>query len=105
VKAKEGKSGFTAFTFTVNLSGPPLSVVTVDFATANGTATVADLDYIPLAGTVTFAVGVTAQLVTVQVVGDTKREADETFFVNLTNASPNAFTLDPQGLGTIVNDD
>ena len=36
--------------------------------------------------------------------GDTTPETDETFFVNVTNAT-NAIVTDGQGLGTIVNDD
>src|SRR5207253_2765719 len=32
-------------------------------------------------------------------------EPDETFFVNLTNASANANITDSQGIGTITNDD
>jgi hypothetical protein len=54
---------------------------------------------------VSFAPGVTTRSVTVQVVGDHAREPDETFSVNLSNPSPNAYIVDPQGLGTIVNDD
>ena len=40
----------------------------------------------------------------VNVVGDRKREADETFFVNLSNAS-GAIIGDGRGAGTIRNDD
>ena len=36
--------------------------------------------------------------------GDTTPEANETFFVNVTNVT-NAVVTDGQGLGTIVNDD
>jgi len=41
----------------------------------------------------------------VPVAGDTTREANETFYVNLSNPSPNAYLGDSQGLGTITNDD
>ncbi len=78
--------------------------MTVDFATANGTAT-APSDYTANSGTVTFAPGVTSQTVTVQVNGDTTVEPNETFNVNLTNATGNATIADAQGVGTIVNDD
>jgi hypothetical protein len=78
--------------------------VTAHFATADGTAKVSDNDYVAKSGTITFAPGQTQQFVTVMVKGDTKKEADETFFVNLTNAV-NASIATAQGKGTIKNDD
>jgi hypothetical protein len=78
--------------------------VTVTWATANGTATTRNKDYVAASGTVTFAPGVTAQPVTVQVNSDTAVEPDETFYVNLSNSS-GATLADTQGAGTIVNDD
>jgi len=57
----------------------------VDFATANGTA-LSPGDYAGLAGTLTFAPGVTTQQITIAVVGDAVSAATETFQVNLTNA-------------------
>jgi hypothetical protein len=105
VSHNEGNSGTTPFVFTVSLSDTPIDAVTVVYTTANGTAT-AGTDYLPVAGTtLTFPVGVMTQTVTVPVIGDTLREANETFYVNLTNPSDNALIADPQGLGTIVNDD
>ncbi len=67
---------------------------------------VADGDYTGI-GTMqlTFAPGVTTQPVTVVVQGDTRDEgASETFVVNLTGAV-NASIVDPQGVGTITDDD
>jgi hypothetical protein len=48
---------------------------------------------------------VTTKTITVAVVGDRTRERNETFYVNLSNPSPNAYTGDAQGVGTIVDDD
>jgi hypothetical protein len=105
VTAKEGKAGTTtAFVFTVSLSGQPVAPVTVDYATASGTAT-ANSDYLPTSGTVGFGVGVNTRTVTVTVIGDDVGEPNETFYVNLSNPSPNAYLGDSQGLGTIRNDD
>jgi large repetitive protein len=104
VSKKEGNSGTTAFVFTLAVSGTPLSTVTVDWATGGGTAP-AVTDYLPANGTVSFAPGVTTKTVTVQVVGNTIPEPDETFFVNLSNPSPNAYLGNTQGVGTILNDD
>jgi Calx-beta domain len=104
VSKKEGNSGLTPFAFTVSVSGSPLSTVTVDWATGGGTASPV-LDYVPANGTVTFPPGVTTKTVTIQVVGDTFPEPNETFFVNLSNPSPNAYILTTPGIGTILNDD
>src|SRR5207247_644903 len=104
VSANEGNAGPTPFVFTVTLSNASSQTVTVQYATADGTATVADTDYIAASGTVTFLPGQTSQPVTVTVNGDTKFEPNETFFVNLTLPT-NATISDGQGQGTIVNDD
>jgi reprolysin-like metallo-peptidase family M12B/Calx-beta domain-containing protein len=87
----------------VTLSGPSAGVVTVAYATADGTAT-AGTDYTAATGTLTFAPGVTSQNVTVSVISDLLDEANETFFVNL--SAPTGGTIgDAQGVGTIVDDD
>ncbi|MBI3837471.1 MAG: hypothetical protein HY288_06010, partial [Planctomycetia bacterium] len=100
----EGDSATTDFVFTVTLSQASAQQVTVGFATSDGTATVADNDYVATSGTVTFAPGVTSQIVTVPVVGDTLNEPDESFEVNLSN--PTGATLAQTiGAGTILNDD
>jgi Calx-beta domain len=104
VSKKEGNSGTTSFVFAVTVSGVPLSTITVDYATANGTAT-AGSDYTPTNGTLSFEPGVTTKTVTVDVLGNTLREANKTFYVNLSNPSANAYLGDAQALGTIVNDD
>src|SRR5439155_1405462 len=104
VTVTEGNGGTTNAIFSVTLSAASSQTITVDFATADDTATVADNDYVAASGTVTFVPGVTSQPVTVTVNGDTKFEPNETFFVNLSNPV-NATISDNQGAGTIVNDD
>lgn len=99
----EGDSGTKTLDFTVTLSAASGQTVTVDYATANDTAT-AGTDYQAAAGTLTFNPGDTTETISVTINGDTVVEPDETFFVNLTNAS-NATAPDPQGVGTITNDD
>lgn len=105
VSQNEGDSGTLGMTFTVTLTGASEQGATVDYATADGTAT-AGSDYVATNGTVTFAAGSTprTQSVVVTVNGDTAFEADETFFVNLTSPV-NSTISDAQGQGTIVNDD
>ena len=78
--------------------------MTVSYATAAGTATTPS-DFQTVSGTLTFPVGVSTKTITVAVVGDRVRERNETFYVNLSNPSPNAYTGDGQGVGTIVDDD
>ncbi|HSL43821.1 MAG TPA: ExeM/NucH family extracellular endonuclease [Anaerolineales bacterium] len=106
VTQTEGNSGTTTFSFNVSLSAPaPAGGVTFDIATADNTATTADNDYVAnsLAGQ-TIAAGQSASTFNVTVNGDTATETDETFFVNVSNAS-GATIADGQGQGTITNDD
>ena len=103
VSQNEGNSGTTNFLFTVTLSAPATSAVTVNYATANGTAT-AGSDYTAASGTLTFAPGKTSQVVTVGVKGDTTVEANETFSVALCSAV-GATLARLTATGTIVNDD
>ncbi|MCM3906181.1 MAG: DUF4214 domain-containing protein, partial [Pyrinomonadaceae bacterium] len=99
----ESDSGTVIPAFTVSLSGQSSQTVTVNFATANGTAN-SGSDYQSNSGTVTFAPLETTKPVAVTVNGDIGFEPNETFFVNLSNPV-NASTSDSQGLGTILNDD
>jgi hypothetical protein len=99
----EGHGGPVEMTFTVTLSEPSTQTVTVDFATADGTA-VAGSDYQATSGTLTFSPGQTAQTITVLVNGDALNEPDETVLVNLT-AATHAAIAGSQGVGLIVNDD
>jgi CSLREA domain-containing protein len=103
VSQAEGNSGSTSFTFTVTLSQPSGETVTVNYATANGTATAGE-DYGATSGTLTFTPGVTSQTITVPVTGDVTSEANETFTVTLSSAT-NAPIGTANGTGTIVNDD
>ena len=104
VSVVEGNSGTANANFTVQLTASSASTITVNFATADGTATTANSDYAAKSGTVTFTPGQTSQPVTVAVNGDTVLEPNETFFVNLTTPS-NATIIKSQGTGTITNDD
>jgi glucose/arabinose dehydrogenase len=102
-RVTEGKSGTTSATFTVTRTSGT-GTASVKWATANFTATVADADYTAASGTVSFAAGETSKTVTITVKGDTKVEADEAFYVNL-SAPVGATIADALGIGTIVNDD
>jgi subtilisin family serine protease/subtilisin-like proprotein convertase family protein len=99
----EGDSGDTTATFAVTLSNPIGESVTVDFATADGTAA-AGSDYEVASGTLTFAPGEAAKTVNVVVHGDTLIEPDETFFLNLTQVV-GASLADSQAVATIQSDE
>ncbi len=103
VTLAEGSTGTTNFVFTLTLGAVAMADVTVNFATADGTA-VAGTDYVTTSGTATFLAGQTSITVTVPVVGDSVIEPSENFFLNLSNAV-GATLLDSQGLGTITDDD
>jgi len=103
VSVAEGNTGTTNAVFTVTLAGPTALAATVNFQTANGTAT-SGSDYGIVLGTLTFPVGTTTQTISVPVMGDRIFEGNETFFVNLSGAT-NATIADPQGVGTILDDD
>lgn len=99
----EGNSGSTNAVFTVKLSSASTKVVTVNYATANQTAT-AGSDYTASNGILTFNPGEIEKTINVAVLGDTISESDETFLVNLLNPT-NAAISDNQGIGLILNDD
>ena len=104
VSVTEGNSGTRNITFTVTLSAAATGTVGVTATTANGTAT-AGTDYTGGTVTLSFAPGQTSRTASLPVRGDTTVEPNETFFVNLSNATGGATIADGQGIGTIVNDD
>ncbi len=103
VSVTEGNAGSVTATLTVSLSAASTQAISVNYATANGTAT-AGSDYTGGSGTLTFAPGQTSQPINLSVTGDTLDEANETFTVNL-SAPSNATILDGQGVVTILDDD
>ncbi|HMK12756.1 MAG TPA: lamin tail domain-containing protein [Acidimicrobiales bacterium] len=100
----EGNSGLRQLTFTVTLSFPAPRPVVGLTATKAGTATPI-VDYLPDIDVVKFAPGETSKTVTVWIVGDKKKEADETFNVRLVGNLGPANIADVTALGTILNDD
>jgi len=85
--------------FTLTLSAASGRAVTVDFATADGSAIAPD-DYQADAGSLTFPPGTTSRTLTVTVVSDFVPEDDENFFIVLSNVA-NATLADSLGIGTI----
>jgi Calx-beta domain-containing protein len=99
----EGDSGTKNALFTVSLSAASADPVTVDYATADGSAK-APGDYAAATGTLTFAAGELSKQVAVAVVGETLDELHETYSLDLSN--PVGATLgDARGAGTILDND
>jgi Phosphoesterase family/Calx-beta domain len=79
----EGNAGTTTVAITASLSEPASSTVTVNYATVDGTAKLADSDYVAASGTLSFAPGSTSETISVSVVGDTKLEDYQTFGIKI----------------------
>ena len=99
----EPDTGSADMLVTVTLGQPTANVVTVNYSTSNGTA-VAGSDYTQTNGTLTFNPGETSKDIAVPVLGDTIRENNEYFQVNLGGAA-NAYLRDSSTYGTIVDTD
>ena len=100
--APEGNAPST-MSFQVSLSFAAFKPVSVNYVTANGTATTPS-DFVATSGTLTFAPGEVSKTVGISVLGDTVREPDETFTVSLSIAA-GAKIADGAATGTITNDD
>jgi uncharacterized repeat protein (TIGR01451 family) len=93
--------GVATATFEVRLSEPSGLTVQVNYTTTNGTA-LAGRDFYTDFGLLTFAPGVTNQTFTVQVIGDTVFETNESFQVRLFSAE-NGQLLRALGTATIAD--
>ena len=100
-RAREGED--ETIDFAVTLSRASSATVTVDYATADGTAA-AGSDYTASTGTLTFQPGETAKAVSVALLDDAHDEGEETLTFRLSNAS-GARIADGVATGTIENSD
>ena len=106
VSVIEGNSSYGAtksMQFKISIPATSTKSVKVNYVTSNGTA-LAGSDYVATSGTATILAGSTSKFVTVKIVKDRVREANETLNVTL-SAPLNATILDGTAVGTIVNDD
>jgi hypothetical protein len=103
VSVIEGNSGTTPASFPLTLSGSINQPVTLFYSISSGTAA-AGSDFNSSTPPVTIPAGGLTGNVVVSVIGDQTFELDETFAVKL-NTSLNAFILNDQAQGTILNDD
>jgi hypothetical protein len=105
VKGAEGNSETTTLLLPILILDDliPEAPVSVDYTTVSGTAK--SRDYVSSSGTVTFNVGETVKFVPLSIRGDTSGEADEVFYVKLSNPSANGEIVGDTGEATILNDD
>jgi Tol biopolymer transport system component len=89
--------------FIVSLPTASEETITVNYATADGTAKT-PADYTAASGTLTFEPGQTTQQIAVPIRGDRRNERNERFFVDLSGAT-NAAVSDAQGQAMIVDND
>ena len=104
VKVNEGNSGTSNLAINVSLSSASVQVITVDYATSNGSAT-AGSDYTAVSGKLTIPAGAASGIINVPISGDTTIEPDETFTLTLSNTTNVGFNLSPSVTVTIANDD
>ncbi len=100
VSTTEGNAGGAQLVFKIQANGLVLSGETVHYKTVDGTAKAGD-DYVAKEGDVQITSQSTSANVTIQLVGDTVAESDETFTLQLSGGSSNNDTA----TGTILNDD
>jgi Calx-beta domain-containing protein len=101
----EGNVGGTAkASFTVTLSAKSGREVSVNYATVDGTAKAGE-DYAGKSDVLKIAAGQLTGTVVVNVTGDTKPEADETFSVILTQRDGASIGEPHQGTAKILDDD
>jgi hypothetical protein len=99
----EGNSGTTQMNFIITLTNPTSQQVSMDYTTADGTAS-QNIDYSSVSGHLIITPGNTSYTISVPVYGDTLDEINETFTMNLSNATGATFTK-AQAIGTIFDDD
>ena len=100
--AANESEGSIAFAVTLDRAAP--GTVTVDWATADGTAT-AGQDYTGASGTLSFAAGETSKTVSVALLDDAVDDGGETFTVSLSDPTGGAVIADGEATGTIENSD
>ncbi len=97
---KEGRSGNVI----VKLSKPAEEIVTVAYATSDGSAR-ADRDYIPVTGELVFAPGITQQSINIKTLDDAKYEGDESVLLQLSPPSLGELGIPPLARLNIQDND
>jgi len=107
---REGDSGTQLVYFLLEFNGvrdDPQQWLSVDYATRDGTATAGE-DYLAVADTLILYPGETQATITVEVIGDTTPEPDETFYLDVFNPVGGSFgagVAQLTAVRTILDDD
>ena len=91
----------SVFRFYIDLAAATTAKASIDYTTVAGTA-VAGKDFTAVSGTASIDAGQTSAWVDVTVTGDSLRQADQQFYVQLSNPK-NCTLATAKGTGTIVN--
>ena len=94
----------STYRFYIDLSAAATQGVSVSYATSDGTAK-AGADYTATSGTISVPAGQTEVYVDVPVTGDSLRQADQTFYMTLSNPVNSVLSTAVRATGTIVNSD
>jgi hypothetical protein len=110
VTVAEGDAGTTAVELPVTLSGPAPVPVTVQWTTTESglpgsVIPTAGQDFVSAGGTITLPPGDTTAAITIEIIGDTIPEPDETLLVQLYDPVDVTLAGDPGGLGKVVIED
>jgi uncharacterized delta-60 repeat protein len=99
------KSGTNAI-ITVTRTNANTGLVTVNYATTNGTA-LAGVDYVPASGTLTFSNGVAFQSFTVPIISNRLAQGNREFTIGLFNPTPTnlAQLVIPHVASVVITDD
>ncbi len=102
----EGDSGYKLLniTFKLNRAVPPGKTVSIDYQTKDITAT-AGSDYESKTGKITINSGNDTGSISIKILGDTTKEDNETFSINLSDKTGNVVIPDPKIIVTIIDDD
>ncbi|MDZ4806398.1 MAG: Calx-beta domain-containing protein [Candidatus Eisenbacteria bacterium] len=101
----ETNAGLASFNFTVNLSATTANPVTVNYQTSDGSATVADDDYVAATSFIIIPANTPSGIITISVKGDTKHEPLETFTLTLTGTTNATLGTPVAAAAGIQNDD
>lgn len=106
VTVAEGDSGTTSVSITLRRSGKVSGIASVDWQLVDGTATAAGLDFTGASGTVTWSSGQSGnKTVRVNVRGDTRDEANETFTLQISAPVPGTISLGATTSTITITDD
>lgn len=95
----------SAISYTITKTGSTQLSHAISFTTADGTATIADVDYSTASSNRAFAPGDTSFVVQVPTTTDSKYENNETVLLNISGATNGATITTSQATGTMTNND